>query len=545
MITRERLRCRPIFAGQAPYRYAGSVSLAPRRVFLSHTSELREIPTPKSYVAAVETGVHRAGDAVVDMEYFGAAASPPAALCREIILSSEVYVLVAGFRYGSLVHDRQDASYCELEFDIATRAGLPRLIFMLDERKTEGPKELFTDERFGVRQAEFRQRLLDENLAVQLVSSPQELEIAVFQSLANTRNSAASARKPARQILPDGVILRQLRASTERLHARDLGVRLFAIEEIGEILAQDPSNVTVLDLRVTYRNLCRFILQRTSDRQTYIAGEPMSAYLPDVAAALAIVVGELGPRIEIAADLSHSHLRGADLIGAWLVRADLRYGRLDQALLAGAQLPDSDLSHASLKEAQLRHADLKGSNLRSASLEGADLTEANLTYVCLDSTDFTRTILDGVKLSGSFGKNTLWPDGFEYTEPTAGREFKPPPVDPTNWDQERDQFDIESFRSGDILRLAVTGEVDSLTAPILSNALMSAVAEERATLQLDLTKCSFFGMSPGASVLINIREILNSRGSNPLQILAGGNRRRITRGFHICGIYDLFEWPDS
>ena len=155
------------------------------RVFVSRTSELREFPAGGSYVAAVERAISACGHVVVDMTDFPAADQIPAQLCRERVGGCEVYVGVLGTRYGSPVRDEPDVSYTELEFNAATEAELPRLVFLLDTSAADVgiPLSRLIDVEFGARQQGFRRRVQECGLVTQVFADPATLGQLVERSL--------------------------------------------------------------------------------------------------------------------------------------------------------------------------------------------------------------------------------------------------------------------------------------------------------------------------------------------------------------------------
>src|SRR2546429_4555093 len=89
------------------------------RVFISHTSELRNFPKGQSYVAAVERAISAAGHVIVDMADFAAADQAPARICTERVRGCDVYVGALGTRYGSTVSVRPGVSSTRLGVDAA------------------------------------------------------------------------------------------------------------------------------------------------------------------------------------------------------------------------------------------------------------------------------------------------------------------------------------------------------------------------------------------------------------------------------------------
>ena len=149
------------------------------RVFVSHTSDMARFPLGRSFVQAALDAVARAGMVPVDMRYFAARDGKPEDYCRERVVGCEIYVAVVGFRYGSRVPGGA-MSYTELEFEAATTAGRPRLVFLLD--KAAGLPPGFADADSAVVEA-FRQRLRDAGLIVRAFTSDADLELELFHAL--------------------------------------------------------------------------------------------------------------------------------------------------------------------------------------------------------------------------------------------------------------------------------------------------------------------------------------------------------------------------
>ena len=98
----------------------------------------------------------------VDMRYFAASDGQPAEYCRIRVRECEIYVAVVGFNYGSMVPG-EAISYTEMEFQAASAAGLPRLVF-LQEEAVDSPIGL-ADPTLGLVEG-FRRRLRDAGLVV-------------------------------------------------------------------------------------------------------------------------------------------------------------------------------------------------------------------------------------------------------------------------------------------------------------------------------------------------------------------------------------------
>ena len=156
-------------------------------------------------MAEAERAVSAARHVIVDMADFPAADQSAAQVCVERVRGCDVYVGVLGIRYGSPVPDKPEASYTELEFETATAAGLPRLMFLLDTTVADVgiPLDQLIDHAFGARQEAFRRRVQASGLVTQSFASPDQLGRLVERSLRELTEARQSSGP-----LPPGSVLR-------------------------------------------------------------------------------------------------------------------------------------------------------------------------------------------------------------------------------------------------------------------------------------------------------------------------------------------------
>jgi hypothetical protein len=160
----------------------------PWRVCISYTSELGRYPAERPYLKAAEAAVTRAGHVPRHMEHIGASTVTPAESSRVLVLWADVFVGLVGLRLGGVVSG-QRRSYAQYEFDTATEAGLPRLVFVIDRSGLPASRQTANDR---LRQVAYRERLDEAGLTFARVATPDQLQFEVYDALVRLAASQGS-----------------------------------------------------------------------------------------------------------------------------------------------------------------------------------------------------------------------------------------------------------------------------------------------------------------------------------------------------------------
>ena len=221
------------------------------RVLLSHTSDFGDRPArDNSYIDAAFRALDQAVATVTDMSLLPATERSPKQVSEYLAKDPDLYIGIIGWRYGSPVRESPEVSYTQLEFRAAAEAGVPRLVFLLDEKhKSKDAGEPNFD-----RQVAFRNEITESGITVQWFDSPEKLETKLFQSITNPPgwdpaflrmflSAVDSAAAPAPLIglqQTPGVPLTARRAGSSKEAARDLDPLKCAAESDRLVVLGEP-----------------------------------------------------------------------------------------------------------------------------------------------------------------------------------------------------------------------------------------------------------------------------------------------------------------
>jgi hypothetical protein len=121
------------------------------------------------------------------MEFFGARPNRPIETCLQEVRSSDIFVGIVGHRYGSIVPN-EDVSYSEMEYDEATRIGIPRLIYIKDRSIPVLPEHFETHPN-GLRLLDAFKKKLNERHTVMYFKSAEELAVQIAADLSQVLES--------------------------------------------------------------------------------------------------------------------------------------------------------------------------------------------------------------------------------------------------------------------------------------------------------------------------------------------------------------------
>jgi anti-sigma B factor antagonist len=99
------------------------------------------------------------------------------------------------------------------------------------------------------------------------------------------------------------------------------------------------------------------------------------------------------------------------------------------------------------------------------------------------------------------------------------------------------EFGVAEHDEGGVLRIAVNGEVDVATAPLLRERLYQAIDRRTGPVVVDLLAVTFID-STALGVLIGARERSEANGSDLRLVL---KEARLMKIFEITGLTDLFS----
>lgn len=103
---------------------------------------------------------------------------------------------------------------------------------------------------------------------------------------------------------------------------------------------------------------------------------------------------------------------------------------------------------------------------------------------------------------------------------------------------------FETRRHGDHTVIAVTGDLDALSAPRLRDQLIEALEGGRRQILVDLTGCTFIDSS-GLSALVSALKRVRALGGDLALVCPPGNVRRLVEVVALDQVFVIYDSPEA
>ncbi len=200
----------------------------------------------KDYRSAVREALHQLETIVRGMEYFGSKPGSPKEECLKAVQSCKAYIGVFAMRYGS-IDEETGKSMTHLEFEEASRLGLPVLVYLIDEQNQPIlPKHVETGKN-----AELLEELkteLKKKFIVSFFTTPEDLAKRISQDLPPILQDIGVAIEPEpKELLTADAkeILHRFKARPAKYSGREITVNC-SIK--GDVEGVDSDDCEALDL---------------------------------------------------------------------------------------------------------------------------------------------------------------------------------------------------------------------------------------------------------------------------------------------------------
>lgn len=147
-----------------------------KKIFISSTYE-----DMKPYRAKAMEALRQLQQTAIVMEDFGANTEPSIEICREKIKQSDIFVLIVGFKYGSI--GEEGKSFVELEYEHALKLKKPILVYIVSD-DAEIKVSLIDKGELADKLDQFKQKL-KTNHTVKIFNSVDSLYGFVQESVKN------------------------------------------------------------------------------------------------------------------------------------------------------------------------------------------------------------------------------------------------------------------------------------------------------------------------------------------------------------------------